>query len=180
LTKHRGRDWIGLWGKRNQRRGTLAKRPSRCAAAAAGVKLLRTLEGHQHVVFSVAFDPQGGTLASGSSDGTVKLWEARSGKLLRTLEGHQRAVFSAAFDPQGGTLASGSSDRTVKLWEARSGKLLRTLEGHQGGVWSVAFDPQGGTLASGSSDNTVKLWRREAASCSSGWKGTRPRSERGV
>ena len=54
-----------------------------------GVKLLRTLEGHQDVVMSVAFDPQGETLASGSADKTVKLWEARSGKLLRTLEGHQ-------------------------------------------------------------------------------------------
>ena len=123
-----------------------------------GVKLLRTLEGHQDAVKSVAFDPQGGTLASGSEDNTVKLWEARSGKLLRTLEGHQNTVWSVAFDPQGGTLASGSEDNTVKLWEARSGKLLRTLEGHQDAVFSVAFDPQGGTLASGSGDNTVKLW----------------------
>ncbi len=56
----------------------------------------------------MAFDPQGGTLASGSDDKTVKLWEARSGKLLRTLEGHQSRVTSVAFDPQGGTLASGS------------------------------------------------------------------------
>ena len=84
---------------------------------------------------SVAFDPQGGTLASGSDDNTVKLWEARSGKLLRTLEGHQSSVCSVAFDPQGGTLASGSDDNTVKLWEARSGKLLRTLEGHQSTVY---------------------------------------------
>jgi small GTP-binding protein len=122
-----------------------------------GVKLLRTLEGHQDAVTSVAFDPQGETLASGSSDDTVKLWEAASGKLLRTLEGHRDRVYSVAFDPQGETLASGSSDNTVKLWEARSGKLLRMLEGHQDRVWSVAFDPQGETLASGSSDDTVKL-----------------------
>jgi small GTP-binding protein len=122
-----------------------------------GVKLLRTLEGHQDAVTSVAFDPQGETLASGSSDNTVKLWEAASGKLLRTLEGHRDRVYSVAFDPQGETLASGSSDNTVKLWEARSGKLLRMLEGHQDRVWSVAFDPQGETLASGSSDDTVKL-----------------------
>jgi small GTP-binding protein len=123
-----------------------------------GVKLLRTLEGHQGVVYSVAFNPQGETLASGSSDETVKLWDARSGKLLRTLRGHHGVVTSVTFDPQGETLASGSSDKTVKLWDARSGKLLRTLEGHQGGICSVAFDPQGGTLASGSSDKTVKLW----------------------
>ena len=73
-----------------------------------GVKLLRTLKGHQARVFSVAFDPQGGALASGGGDGRVKLWEARSGKLLRTLEGHQGYVVSVAFSPEGGTLASGS------------------------------------------------------------------------
>jgi WD40 repeat protein/GTPase SAR1 family protein len=123
-----------------------------------GVKLLRTLEGHQNSVTSVAFDPQGQTLASGSYDRTAKLWDPQSGKLLRTLEGHQKSVFSVAFDPQGRTLASGSDDKTVKLWDPQSGKLLRTLEGHLGWVISVAFDPQGRTLASGSYDITVKLW----------------------
>ncbi len=123
-----------------------------------GVKLLRTLQGHQDLVLSVAFDPQGETLASGSNDNTVKLWEVRSGKLIRTLEGHQDLVWSVAFDPQGGTLASGSADNTVNLWEARSGKLIHTLEGHQGVVYSVTFDPQDRTLASGSDDRTVKLW----------------------
>jgi small GTP-binding protein len=123
-----------------------------------GVKLLRTLEGHQGAVNSVAFDPQGGMLASGSDDKTVKLWEAQSGKLLRTLEGHRDAVGSLAFDPQGATLASGSYDATVKLWETLNGKLFRTLEGNQGSIYCVAFDPQGGTLASGSTDHTVKLW----------------------
>ena len=95
------------------------------------------------MVRSVAFDPQGGTLASGSADNTVKLWEAASGKLLRTLEGHQELVLSVAFDPQGGTLASGSYDNTVKLWEAASGKLLRTLEGHTELSICVAFSPDG-------------------------------------
>ncbi|HXO18392.1 MAG TPA: TIR domain-containing protein [Thermoanaerobaculia bacterium] len=127
-----------------------------------GVKLLRTLEGHESVVSTVAFDPQGGTLASGSHDNTVKLWETRSGKLLRTLKGHQGAVRSVAFDPQGRALASGSEDDTVKLWEVRSGKLLHTLEGHTDRVVSVAFDPQGGTLASGSLDGTVKFWEERS------------------
>ena len=98
------------------------------------------------------------TLASGSDDETVKLWEACSGKLLRTLERHQSQVASVGFDQQGETLATGSIDNTVKLWEAGSGKLLRTLAGHQSYVVSVAFDRQGETLASGSYDNTVKLW----------------------
>ncbi len=123
-----------------------------------GVKLLRTFKGHEYVVTSVAFDPQGETLASGSRNDTIKVWEVRSGKLLRTLEGHLADVMSVAFDPQGRTLVSASGDKTLKLWEVRSGKLLRTLEGHQDWVWSAAFDVQGGTLASSSNDNTVKLW----------------------
>jgi len=121
-----------------------------------GVKLLRTLEGHQGAVLSVAFDRQGETLASGSTDKTVKLWETQSGRLLHTLEGHQNIVWCAAFDPQGGMLASGSNDRTVKLWEARSGRLLRTLEGHSITVYSVAFDATVRTLASAGSD--IKVW----------------------
>jgi WD40 repeat protein len=66
-----------------------------------GVKLLRTLEGHSDAVLSVAFDPQGGTLASGSDDTTVKLWDARSGKLVRALYGHHGGVASVAFDKWG-------------------------------------------------------------------------------
>jgi small GTP-binding protein len=123
-----------------------------------GVKLLRTLEGHRGVVHSVAFDPQGGMLASGSADATVKLWDVESGNLLRTLEDHQYMVNCLAFDPRGGILASGSNDNTVDLWETRSGKLLRTLKEHQNSVRCVAFDPQSEMLANGSDDGTVKLW----------------------
>jgi small GTP-binding protein len=125
-----------------------------------GVKLLRTLAGHPNMVRSLAFDPQGETLASGSEDKTVRIWETRSGKLLRTLERHHEVVFGVAFDPQGLTLASASSDHTVRLWDARTGKLLRALEGHPGPVLSVAFDSQGWMLASGCNDSaaTVKLW----------------------
>ena len=77
--------------------------PGRRAEAATGqelppgVKLLRTLAGHKGAVFGVAFDPQGGMLASGSDDKTVKLWQARSGQLLRTLEGHNGTVVSVVF-----------------------------------------------------------------------------------
>ena len=127
-----------------------------------GVKLLRTLEGHNDFVRSVAFDPTSGVLASGSLDGTVKLWDAASGKLLRTLEGHNDSVRSVAFDPTGGVLASGSNDNTIKLWDAASGKLLRTLKGHNGLVLSVTFDPAGRVLASGSLDGMVKLWDAES------------------
>ncbi len=124
----------------------------------ASGRLVRSLEGHKNWVWSVAFDRQGGTLASGSADRTVKLWDVASGRLLRTLEGHQDAVFSVAFDLQEGTLASGSVDNTVKLWDVASGRLLRTLEGHTGWVYAIAFSPDGALLASKSRDDTIRLW----------------------
>ena len=111
--------------------------------------LKATLEGHERWVFSVAFSPDGSTLASGSEDATIKLWDVATGTLKATLEGHEDWVFSVAFSPDGSTLASGSEDATIKLWDVTSGVLKATLEGHEGSVSSVAFSPDGKTLASG-------------------------------
>jgi len=80
--------------------------------------LVRTLTGHTSYVFSVAFSPDGNTVASGSLDGTVRLWNASTGALVRTLAGHTDWVRSVAFSPDGNTIASGSDDGTIVLWEA--------------------------------------------------------------
>ena len=117
---------------------------------------LLILKGHTYGVTSVAFSPDGATLASGSGDNTVRLWDVATGAELRVLEGHTSCVTSVAFLPDGATLASGSRDNTVRLWEVATGAELRVLEGHMDWVRSVAFSPDGATLASGS--GTVRLW----------------------
>jgi len=108
----------------------------------------------------VAYSPDGKSLASGSSDNTVRLWDVATGNELRRLEGHADWVWSVAFSPDGKSLASGSSDNTVRLWDVAAGKELRRLEGHAASVLSVAFSPDGKSLASGSYDKTVRLWGR--------------------
>ncbi len=133
------------------------------------------LSGHGSFVNSVAFSPDGKTLASGSGDKTIKLWNVGVkkdsedfGKEIKTLRGHGDTVYSVAFSPDGKTLASGSRDSTIRLWNVGVkkdsedfGKNIKTLTGHGSSVWSVAFSPDGKTLASGSHDKTIRLWNVE-------------------
>ncbi|MEH2108618.1 WD40 repeat domain-containing protein, partial [Nostoc sp.] len=119
---------------------------------------VNTLEGHSSSAWGVGFSPDGKTLASGSDDKTIKLWDVSTGKAIKTLTGHSSSVWGVGFSPDGKTLASGSDDKTIKFWDVSTGKAIKTLTGHSSGVYSVGFSPDGKTLASGSDDNTIKLW----------------------
>lgn len=122
-------------------------------------QLKQTLTGHSSVINSVAFSPDGKTLASGSGDNTVKLWDVQTGALKQTLTGHSDLVGSVAFVLDGKMLASGSADNTIRLWDIQTGTavLKKTLNGHcRGCKDAVSLD--GKMLASASDDNVVKVW----------------------
>jgi WD40 repeat protein len=117
---------------------------------------LQTFKGHSDWVSSVAFSPNGNTIATGSHDNTVKLWSL-DGRGIQTFTGHSSYVTSVAFSPDGKSIATGSGDGNVKLWSL-DGREIQTFTGHSSYVTSVAFSPDGKSIATSSGDRNVKLW----------------------
>jgi WD40 repeat protein len=120
--------------------------------------LQSTLTGHTSPVWGMAWSPDGSRFASGSDDGTIRVWDAATGAEQTALAGHAGEVYSVAWSPDGSLLASGSADTTVRVWDVATGAVVATLEGHTGAVRSVVWSPDGSRLASGSADGAVRTW----------------------
>jgi WD40 repeat protein len=104
---------------------------------------LQTLEGHAGSIYCVKFSPDGRTIVSVSSDGTINLWST-TGTLERTLDGHEadREILDVAFSPDGNTIISASEDGTVNLW-SRTGDLQKTLYLRDEKMVDTCFSPDG-------------------------------------
>lgn len=113
---------------------------------------LQTFKGHTNGVTCLQIWDDT-TLATGSYDNTVKIWDIESGEEIRTLTGHTRGIRALQMDNN--KLVSASLDGTVKVWNWRTGQLLNTLSSHSDGVISVHF--QENSIATGSIDHSIRV-----------------------
>ncbi len=110
------------------------------------------------VVDSVAFSPDGKTLANGSRDGTIRLWNIDSGKLKKRLIEHKDFINGPAFSPDGKKLASGSEDGLILVWNLETGTHKALLAERMGSISCVAFSRDGKMLAGGNTDGNIHLF----------------------
>ncbi len=122
---------------------------------------------HSDVVDSLAWGPDSRTLAAGSYDHLVSLWDvdAPAGAArLRILKDHTDAVYGVALSPDGRRVASVSGDRTLKVWDAATGKRLYTFSEATAELYGVAFSPDGRQVAAGGVDRSLRVWNVGATS----------------
>ncbi|KAL6309885.1 TFIID and SAGA subunit [Sparassis latifolia] len=136
-----------------------------------GGSTTRKLIGHSGPVYSVAFDPVGGSatppryLLSSSADATTRLWSLDTMTNVVAYRGHQNPVWDVQWSPMGIYFATASRDRTARLWSTDRTAALRIYAGHLSDVDCVRFHPNSLYLATGSSDWTARLWDVQKGSC---------------
>lgn len=150
-------------------------------------ELIMSGEGHEDWVAGIEFHPGGKVrlfprppstcpvcltpppcpqmLATGSGDGTVKVWDLLSAQCRATFSEHTQAVWDVAFHHEGDFLISASMDQGCKMWDLNSGRARQTFRGHVDSVNAVCFQPFSNSICTGSGDKTVSLWDIRSGLC---------------
>lgn len=122
------------------------------------------LSGHTNEVYALAFSPDGTLLASGSQDGTVRLWDVATSKqrvILRMSaqeKRHAYTIYGLALSPDGKTIVSGGNEAVIRIWEVATGKEQLQIKGDQFEGRAIAIAPDGKTLVSAGSFKTGRFW----------------------
>jgi hypothetical protein len=124
--------------------------------------LLHDLTGHEDVVSSLAFRPDGGRLASASFDSTVRFWNTETGQSSGVSQGHSDFVYDVAYSPDGKTLLSASKDRSIKQVESATANGLRTYSDHNEDVLAVAIRPDGSQFVTAGNEPQLRWWGLDA------------------
>lgn len=109
-------------------------------------------------IYGGDFSSDGKKVVTAGADGSLRLWDAKTGKEKRRLDGHVGRAWTVAFAPDSRRVLSGGFDNTLRLWDLTTGREVRKFEGHKDYVRSVVFSRDGRWALSGGDDRTVRLW----------------------
>lgn len=124
----------------------------------AHAHVVATLSAHEGRIMDAVFGQNGHTIATASSDGTAKLWDAKTGSLLKNFSGHENVVRAVAIGPSGKRLMTGGNDQHAIIWDIETVQPIATLIGHEDRINTVAFSPDGKKVYTGSADATLMVW----------------------
>lgn len=147
-------------GKRLATAGAYQGRPAILLRELASNRQLGVLLGHEGPIQSLRFSGNGLRLASGSADGSARVWDLNDPKFpqLVRFDEHEGPVTAVALSADGMVAASGATNNTLKLWHVADGTLQADLEGHAAAISDTVFSPNGATLVSAAADKTVRWW----------------------
>ena len=124
----------------------------------ATLDVIGTIDGKAGNIYALAFSPDGARLATGSSDGMLRVWNVKSQELISTLTGHSAEIYAVLFSTDGNRIFSGGRDRVIRVWDAHRYEEITQMHGHTSLIYCLALSADGRTLASGGGDATVRLW----------------------